>query len=48
MMEEAAGEAHKALVAAREEIDHEAKKAMSEFNLKIDDLARQAATRILS
>jgi F-type H+-transporting ATPase subunit b len=48
MMETAAGEAHKVLLSAREEIDKEAKQAMSEFNLKVDELARQAATRILS
>ena len=48
LMEDAAGEAHKILTAAREEIAGETRKAVADFKLRIDDLARQATARVLS
>lgn len=48
LVEAAAMEAQKSLAAAREDIDADAQAAMSQFQSKVADLARQATAKILA
>ena len=48
LLEFATGEAQKTLLQAKEEIVGEAKLAMAEFKLKVEDLARLATNRVLA